>query len=340
MRQKHSLFSRTAAWLIAKLNRFVEPVELEEPDKEVCSTPVRLELPEMIEPPVGEPPKEEPKKAAPSVEDMTLAEVMALVESNSTRLAYEDRNNIRAFFGSWQARHHANVQRMRSDYLMQRVEEEAAVKEKYRRDLEAKKEEILERLARYELDTGVPFFEWNCTTAIPQLAASEGKGVTPADVVAEMVEPDVDPDDKWRDISECPVKGNLDVRVEPVVVSMPTLEGKGKDVRTGELIVTLSYKGDVIIAGSFQESTQRFYMASMQGIESFLLRMVALPSILDGKAEDSDHIIWNTTLGTMRALLQRAGKDMPSFMHTMAHLLLLETRENQEKADLIRRVIQ
>lgn len=343
MRQKHSLFSRTAAWLIAKLDRFVEPVERDEPDKEDSSVPVKLELPETpapSEPPVEETPKEELKMAAPPIEDMTLSEVMAMVESDSTRLAYEDRNNIRSFHGAYQARQHSYVQRRRSDYLMKQVEAETAAKEQYRRDLEAKKEEILERLARYELDTGVPFFEWHHTADVPQLAASEGKGVTPADVVAEMVEPDIDPDAKWHAISECPAKGNLDVKVEPVAISMPTLDGKSKDVRTGELIVTLSYKGDAIIAGSCSESTQKFFISSMQGIESFLLRMVALPSILNGDAEDSAHTIWNTTLGTMRSLLQRASKDVPSFMQTMAHLLLLETKENQEKVDLIRLAIQ
>lgn len=347
MRQKHSLFSRTAAWLIAKLDRFVEPVERDETDKAACSAPVKLELPE-----TPETPEEEPKTVVPAVEDMTLSEVIEFVASDSQRRFHSDEESIRSFEARWQAQHHEYTQRMRSDYLMKQVEEEAIAKEQYRRDIEAKKEEILERLARYELDTGVPFFEWYHTADVPQLAASEGKGVTPADVVAEMVEPDIDPDAKWTAINDCPTKGSLDVKVEPIVVFMPTSNGKGESVRTETIVASLKYKGAAIIIGTFTEdrlcqvsesrnisSFLRNRVSVMPNISSFLLRKVVVPSIMERNLEEAI-AAWNSARISMRRLPHNVGQDMKSFMQTMAHLLLLETKENQEKVDLIRLAIQ
>lgn len=321
--------------MISKLNRFVEPVE---PDIVPDTVPEKVEVPA---PPVEEQyvaPKVSDVQMAANVmlQDLTWSEVQDAIQSRAAKLACEDKNCIRAFAGTQQARQHEYVQRMRSDYLMAQVEEEAARKEQYRHQVEAKKEEILERLARFELDTGTPFFEWNHSAA-PQLAVSEGKGVTPADVAVEMVEEDKDA--IRRDLDEFPPKGNLDVTVEPVIISMPTLEGKGKDVRTGEIIATLTYKGDAILVGTFHENTENVIVNVMPGIESFLLRMIAVPSIMAGKSHEANSI-WNTTVSTMRALLQNARQSPAALMQTLSQLLLLESSENRIKADLVRGAAQ
>lgn len=247
--------------MISKLNRFVEPVK---PDVS--------------------------KKSFPPLEESTLAEAVDMVNSGGIQLLYDDKNVIKAFADNWQARHHARIQALRSNYLLKQVEDEDAEKER----------------CAGELDSSTP---------LPDLEA------------------------KWAAISTCPVYGDLNLTLKATVVSMPTISGVSKDVRTGEIVAMMTYKGDPIIIGTFMEGAPDCQVYMLREIESFFLSRVILPSIMDGKADDAAST-WDDATEILCTLRTRVQTGRVRFLRALSQLLLLESSENRIKADLVRGAAQ